>query len=162
MCDAERQLVKALPKLANASSNEKLRQGFEQHLKETENQVSRLEQVFEMVGQRARGKTCEAITGLVEEGKEVMDDEDDPEVRDAGLIAAAQNVEHYEIASYGCLCTWAEQLGHHDAKRLLHGNLDEEKRTEEKLTEVAESQVNASARKGEGQGSRAEAVMAHV
>jgi ferritin-like metal-binding protein YciE len=125
-----------------------LRQGFEQHLTETERQVSRLEQVFDMVGQKARGMTCEAMKGLVEEGKEIMDREDDTEVRDAGLIAAAQKVEHYEIASYGCLCTWAEQLGFRDAQRLLHDSLEEEKRTDEKLTELAESHVNASASKG--------------
>ncbi len=146
MYDAEKQLVKALPKMAKAATNEQLRQGFEEHLKQTENQVSRLEQVFEIIGQRARAKTCDAMKGLVEEGKDIIGDFDDqPEVLDAGLIAAAQKVEHYEIASYGTLCTWAEQLGQHDAKRLLHENLEEEKQTDEKLTHLAESFVNQSA-----------------
>jgi ferritin-like metal-binding protein YciE len=162
MYDAERQLVKSLPKMAKAAGNEQLRQGFEQHLTETERQVNRLEQVFDMVGQRARGKSCEAMKGLVEEGKQIMDREDDTEVRDAGLIAAAQKVEHYEIASYGCLCTWAQQLGFRDAQRLLHDSLEEEKRTDEKLTELAESHVNISASKGEGQGNRSKAEMAHA
>jgi ferritin-like metal-binding protein YciE len=162
MYDAERQLVKALPKMVKAANNEQLREGFEQHLRETEQQVSRIEQVFEMIGHKARGKTCEAMKGLVEEGKDTMEQDAEPEVRDAGLICAAQKVEHYEIASYGCLCTWAEQLGHHDAQRLLHENLEEEKRTDEKLTQLAESQVNVSAGRGETEESHARAEMAHV
>src|ERR1700722_987365 len=132
--DAERQLVKALPKMAKAAECEKLREGFEQHLTETERQVARLEQVFDMIGQKARGKTCEAMKGLVEEGKEIIDMKGEGSVRDAGLNAAAQKVEHYEIASYGCLCTWAEQLGYPEAQRLLHDTLEEEKRTDEELT----------------------------
>lgn len=143
--DAEKQLVKALPKMAKAASSTELRDGFTHHLEETERQVERLEQVFSTTGHKAKATTCDAMKGLVSEGKEVIDLKAEPDVRDAGLIAAAQKVEHYEIASYGCLCTWAEQLGYHDAQRLLHETLEEEKRTDEKLKQLAQSHINASA-----------------
>jgi len=143
--DAEKQLVKALPKMAKAATSAQLGEGFAQHLRETEEQVRRLEQVFEKVGHKLKGKTCEAMEGLIEEGKEIIDMKADPEVRDAGLIAAAQKVEHYEIASYGCLCAWAQQLDWKDVQTLLHESLEEEKRTDAKLTELAESHINAAA-----------------
>jgi ferritin-like metal-binding protein YciE len=149
--DAEKQLVKALPKMAKAARSPDLRQGFEKHLQETQHQVERLEQVFEEAGHKAKGKTCEAMKGLVEEGKDIIDMKAEPEVRDAGLIAAAQKVEHYEIASYGCLCTWAEQLGYEKAHRLLGETLDEEKQTDAKLTELAKAHVNREVGGGEGE-----------
>jgi ferritin-like metal-binding protein YciE len=143
--DAERQLTKALPKMAKAANFDELRQGFETHLEETRGQIQRLEQVFEILGMKARGKTCEAMKGLIEEGLEIIEADCDPEIGDAGLIAAAQKVEHYEMAAYGCLCTWAEQLGHDDARKLLHETLEEEKRTDAKLTDLAQNHVNATA-----------------
>lgn len=131
--------------MMNAANSNKLREGFEKHLQETERQVARLEKVFEEAGHKAKGKTCPAMKGLVEEGKEIIDMKAEPDVRDAGLIAAAQKVEHYEIAGYGCLCTWAEQLGYREAQRLLHETLEEEKRTDEKLTQLAKESINAAA-----------------
>jgi len=139
---AETQLVKALPKMAKAAADADLKAGFEQHLHETENQGKRLEQVAQDLGMRLGRYTCEAMKGLIEEGKEIIDLDVDDEIRDAGLIAAAQKVEHYEIALYGTLCAWAKQLGHHDARNLLHESLEEERATDEKLTELAERQVN--------------------
>jgi ferritin-like metal-binding protein YciE len=143
--DAEKQLVKALPKMAKAANSTDLRAGFEKHLVETTRQVDRLERVFQEAGARPKRKTCDAMKGLVAEGKDIIDLKADPSVRDAGLIAAAQKVEHYEIAAYGCLCTWAEQLGYREAKRLLGETLDEEKRTDAKLTELATSHINRQA-----------------
>lgn len=143
--DAERQLVKALPKMAKAADTEELRKGFEEHLEQTKHHVERLEQVFEMIGTKPRGSTCDAMKGLVSEGQDIIEADGEPEVTDAGLICAAQKVEHYEIASYGCLCTWAHQLGHQDAEKLLHETLEEEKRTDAKLTELAQKEVNAMA-----------------
>src|SRR5262249_36746399 len=118
--DAEKQLVKTLPKMARAAGTEELRAGFEEHLEQTRNHVARLEKVFELIGQRARGKTCEAMKGLIEEGKERIDEDPESAAKDAGLIAAAQKVEHYEIATYGCLATWARQMGRPDCADLLH------------------------------------------
>jgi ferritin-like metal-binding protein YciE len=139
---AETQLLKALPKMAKAASDPDLKAGFEQHLRETENQVKRLEQVAEELDVKLGRHTCEAMKGLVEEGKEIIDLDADEDVRDAGLIAAAQKVEHYEIATYGTLCAWAKQLGHTNAQNLLHETLDEERATDEKLTQLAEREVN--------------------
>ena len=139
---AETQLVKALPKMAKAASDPELKAGFEQHLRETENQVKRLEQVAEDLDVKLGRYTCEAMKGLIEEGKEIIDLDVEDDVRDAGLIAAAQKVEHYEIAMYGTLCAWAKQLGHEDAQRLLHETLEEERATDEKLTHLAEREVN--------------------
>jgi len=141
--DAEKQLVKALPKMAQAASTPELKQAFEQHLQQTKGQVSRLEEVFKHLNHAAKGKTCKAMEGLVEEGEEIIDAKADPEVRDAGLIAAAQKVEHYEIAGYGTLCTWAEQLQLGEVKRLLAETLAEEKQTDQLLTQLAERRVNA-------------------
>lgn len=149
---AETQLTKALPQMAKAATNPELRAGFQQHLTETEGQVKRLEQIAKelnikmtsMMGMSA-ANTCEAMEGLIAEGQEVMGLGLDGDVQDAGLIAAAQKVEHYEIAMYGCLCTWAKRLGYSTAQTLLHQTLEEEKRTDEKLTRLAESQVNRQA-----------------
>lgn len=145
---AEKQLVEALPKMAKAASSDELRNGFETHLKETEQHVERLKQVFESIGQTARAKTCEAMKGLVEEGSEIIEKDADPDVKDAALIAAAQKVEHYEIATYGTLATWAKLLGQKQALKLLLQTLEEEKATDQKLTEVAESMVNQAAATG--------------
>jgi ferritin-like metal-binding protein YciE len=142
---AERQIIKALPKMARKASSEELRSAFEEHVQETEGQVDRLEQVFEQLGVSARGKRCEAMDGLIDEARSLMDEEAEPSVLDAGLIASAQKVEHYEIASYGCVATWAEQLGRHEAARLLRQTLDEEKRADAKLTSLAEGTINLEA-----------------
>jgi ferritin-like metal-binding protein YciE len=142
---AEKQILKALPKMAKSAHSDKLRAAFEKHQGETEGQVERLEQVFELIDKPARGKTCEAIQGILEEGKEVMDEFKGTEALDAGMIAAAQAVEHYEIARYGTLKEWAQQLGMKDAARLLDETLQEEKKTDESLTQLAESTVNLAA-----------------
>jgi len=140
--DAEKQLVKALPKMAEAASTPELKQAFQQHLQQTKGQVSRLEEVFKHLNHSARGKTCKAMEGLVEEGEEIIGAKAEPEVKDAGLIAAAQKVEHYEIAGYGTLCTWAEQLELDEVKRLLAETLQEEKQTDQLLTQLAERRIN--------------------
>jgi ferritin-like metal-binding protein YciE len=142
---AEKQILRALPKMAKAAESKQLRSAFETHRDETEGQVERLEQVFEMIGKPARAKTCPAIQGIIEEGKEVMSDFADTDALDAGLIAAAQAVEHYEIARYGTLRTWAEQLGMKNAVRLLEQTLREEKKTDELLTKLAEAAANEKA-----------------
>ena len=142
---AEKQLLKALPKMAKASSNEELKAGFEEHLSQTETHVERLEQAFELLGKPARAETCKAMKGLVEEGSDIIEEDAEPAVHDAGLICAAQKVEHYEIASYGTVIAWAEKLGHNEVAELLSETLDEEKETDEKLTELAESAINVEA-----------------
>jgi ferritin-like metal-binding protein YciE len=149
--NAEGQLLKALPKMAKAATNEELKQAFENHLAETEEHISRLEQVFESIGEKAKGKTCAAMKGLVEEGKEIMEEDASDEVLDAGLIAAAQRIEHYEIAGYGTVRTWAESLGHSEAAKLLQQTLDEEGKTDKLLTEIAESHVNQMAEDAGGE-----------
>lgn len=145
LLNAENQIVKALPKMIKSASNEQLQQAFEDHLEETKGHVERLEQVMEMLGMPARGKTCKAMQGLIEEGKEVMEEDAEEDVMDAALIGAAQKVEHYEIATYGTLCTYADLLGLQDAKKLLGQTLDEEKKTDQKLSELAESVINLQA-----------------
>jgi len=147
--NAEGQLLKALPKMAKAASHPELRSAFEKHTKETEGHVTRLEKVFESFGEKAKGKKCHAMEGLIEEGKELMAEDAEPEVLDAGLIGAAQKVEHYEIASYGTLRTYAKLLGNEQAARLLQQNLDEEGNTDKKLTQLAESLINVEAAQGE-------------
>jgi ferritin-like metal-binding protein YciE len=142
---AETQLVKALPKMAEAASYPELRAGFEHHLEETKDQVKRLERVCKEFGCKTGSKTCQAMQGLIDEGEDIIDMDLQDDVRDAGLIIAAQKVEHYEIALYGGLCALANQLGFTDAADLLHQTLEEEKMTNEKLTTLAESQVNAQA-----------------
>lgn len=142
---AEKQITKALPKMAKNATSEELRTAFETHLEETEVQIERLEKVFKAVGQTARGKKCPAMDGLIEEAKELLEEDVEPSVLDAGLIVAAQKVEHYEIASYGSLRTFAEHLGYEDVVELLQETLDEESATDEKLTELAEANVNEAA-----------------
>ncbi|MEA2864384.1 MAG: hypothetical protein QOC84_2340 [Bradyrhizobium sp.] len=142
---AEKQIVKALPKMAKAAQSDKLRTAFEKHREETEGQIERLEQVFELIDKPARGKTCEAIQGILDEGKEIMDEYKGTEALDAGLVSAAQAVEHYEIARYGTLKQWAQQLGIKDAVRLLDQTLQEEKKTDLALTSLAEASVNLAA-----------------
>jgi ferritin-like metal-binding protein YciE len=142
---AEKQILKALPKMAKAASSDKLRAAFEKHLAETEGQVERLEQVFEMLDKPARGKTCDAIVGILDEGKEIMDEYKGTEALDAGMLAAAQAVEHYEISRYGTLKTWAAELGMNDAARLLDQTLKEEEKTDEALTQLAKTAVNLAA-----------------
>jgi len=143
--DAERQLVKALPKMAAAATTPQLRQAFEKHLDQTEGQIERLRQVSEHLEFNLKRKSCAAMEGLIEEGKEVIDMKADDDVRDAGLIAAAQKVEHYEMASYGCLCSWAQQLGFTKALPLLQETLQEEKDTDQLLTQMAEGGINVAA-----------------
>jgi len=142
---AEKQILKALPKMAKAASSDKLRAAFEKHLAETEGQVDRLEQVFEMLDKPARGKTCDAIVGILDEGKEIMDEYKGTDALDAGMLAAAQAVEHYEISRYGTLKTWALELGMNDAARLLDQTLKEEEKTDEALTQLAKAAVNLAA-----------------
>jgi ferritin-like metal-binding protein YciE len=142
---AEKQIVKALPKMAKAAQSPDLKAGFEKHREETEGHIERLEQVFELIGKPARGKTCDAILGILEEGKSIIEDYKDTPALDAGLAAAAQAVEHYEMARYGTLKTWAQQMGNLDAVRLLDATLKEEIATDKKLTELAEGGVNRKA-----------------
>jgi ferritin-like metal-binding protein YciE len=143
--DAEKQLTKALPKLAKASSNPKLRQAFESHLQETQGQIDRLEQVFESLGEKVRGKHCDGIAGIIEEGKSIMEEELEETTMDACLIAAGQRAEHYEMAAYGTLVAWAQAMGHTDAARLLQQTLDEEKAADKKLSGLAEGGINRGA-----------------
>ncbi len=142
---AEKQIVKALPKMAKAATSPQLKAGFEQHLEETEGQIERLEQVFELLGKPARGKTCDAILGILEEGKSIMDEFKGTVALDAGLVSSAQAVEHYEIARYGTLKTWAAQLGMKEAVSLLDATLKEEEATDKKLSQVAVGDVNRKA-----------------
>ena len=145
---AEKQLTRALPKMAKAAEDEELRSLFEEHLEQTRQQIERLERVFEHVGKAARGEKCEGMAGIIEEGQSVMEQDAEPETLDAMLVGAAQKVEHYEIASYGTMCAWAEQLGMRDAATLLEQNLKEEKETDKKLTAFAEARKNAQAAQG--------------
>lgn len=142
---AENQLTKALPKMAKAASTDDLRSAFEMHLEETQNHVTRLDQIFESLGVSSRGPKCKGMEGLIEEGSEMMKEKAEPMVSDAGLITAAQRVEHYEIAAYGGARTFAQMLGMNDAAQLLQQTLDEEKRADEKLTTIAEGWINQSA-----------------
>lgn len=142
---AENQLIKALPRMAKAATTPELRRGFERHLEQTRRHAARLEEICKQLDASPKGKKCTAMEGLIEEGKELLEEDAAPEVLDAALIAAAQKVEHYEIASYGSARTWAEQLGHRKAIKLLQQTLDEEKQTDEELTEIATQMVNAAA-----------------
>lgn len=143
--DAENRLTKALPKMAKKAQSQELRSAFEEHLEQTKEQIQRLDEVFETLGESHKKKTCKGMKGLIDEGEEVAGEFEDNPALDAALICAAQKVEHYEIASYGCLCTWAEELGHDDALDLLKETLNEEKETDERLTELAESSRNIEA-----------------
>ena len=143
--DAEKQLIKALPKMANAAASDDLRTAFEDHLDETLGQVDRLERVFKGLDERVRGKHCDGIQGIIEEGKSIMQEDFDAATMDACLIAAAQRAEHYEMAAYGTLVAWARAMGHTEAADLLQENLEEEKAADEKLTALAESGINGDA-----------------
>ncbi len=143
--DAERQLTKALPKLAKAATNPKLRKAFETHLEETAGQIERLEQVFASLDEKVRGKHCDGIAGIIDEGKAIMEEDFDEATMDACLIAAGQRAEHYEMAAYGTLVAWARAMGHDEAANLLQETLDEEKATDEKLSEIAEAGINQAA-----------------
>jgi ferritin-like metal-binding protein YciE len=148
--DAEHQVVKALPKLAQAASTPQLRQAFELHLRQTEGHIQRLDQVFQILGVPAKGRKCEGMAGLIAEGQKTIAEKPAPEVLDAALIAAAQKVEHYEIAAYGCLATYAEMLGQGQAHDLLGQNLAEEEETDQKLTQLAEQIINPRAQTAPG------------
>ena len=142
---AEKKILTALPKMAKAAQSADLRQAFTKHERETQGQVDRLEQVFALIEQPAKGKKCEAIDGLIDEGKEIMKEFKGTPALDAGLLAGAQAVEHYEISRYGTLIAWAKQLGRNDAARVLQQTLDEEKAADRKLTEIAEARLNLQA-----------------
>jgi ferritin-like metal-binding protein YciE len=142
---AEKAILKNLPKMAKKASSEDLAAAFEEHIGQTEGQVERLEQIFEMIGKAARGKRCPAMDGLAEEAAEIMQDAKNDTVRDAGMLAAAQSVEHYEISRYGTLAAWAEKLGMSEAAALLQETLQEEKDTDAKLSELAMSEINIAA-----------------
>jgi ferritin-like metal-binding protein YciE len=143
--DGERQLTKALAKLAKAASSPQLREAFEAHLEETQGQIEHLEQVFELLEEKARGKHCDGIAGIVEEGKSIMEEEFDETTMDACLIAAGQRAEHYEMAAYGTLVAWAQAMGHTEAATLLQQTLDEEKAADKKLSGLAEGGINQGA-----------------
>ena len=143
--NAEKQLLKALPKMAKKATNAQLKKAFETHTRETEGHVARLEKSFEKLGKKPTGKKCAAMEGLIEEGKEMMGEDMDDETMDAALIAVAQKVEHYEIASYGTVRTWAQQIGDEQLAKVLQQTLDEEGRTDKLLTELAENSINISA-----------------
>jgi ferritin-like metal-binding protein YciE len=152
--NAEGQILKALPKMIKAASHPELQSAFEEHLEQTEGQVERLNQVFKLLGVPAKGRKCEGMAGLIEEGKKTMEEDAEPAVMDAALIAAAQKVEHYEIASYGCMCTYAEMLGYDQVHDLLGQNLEEEETTDERLTNLAETVINVEAEETEEEASR--------
>jgi ferritin-like metal-binding protein YciE len=143
--DAEKQLTKALPKLAKAATNPELRTAFETHLEETRGQVDRLEQVFASLDEKVRGKHCDGIAGIIDEGKSIMEEDFDDSTMDACLIAAGQRAEHYEMAAYGTLVAWARVMGHEEAADLLQQTLDEEKAADEKLSMLAEEGINQEA-----------------
>lgn len=144
---AEKQLTKALPKMAKAASSEELRDGFQEHLEQTKGHVQRLETIFEMLGKKPTGKKCMGMEGLVKEGAEIMGEDFSDEVMDAALISAAQRVEHYEIAAYGTVCAYADLLGESEHAELLRQTLEEEKETDQKLTELSQ-EINVEAEKG--------------
>jgi ferritin-like metal-binding protein YciE len=146
--NAENQLLTALPKMAKKASSPELKQAFEEHLEQTKDHVERLEEIFEKMDKKPAGKTCKAMKGLIEEGSEMLEEDGEESVIDAGIIAAAQKVEHYEIASYGTVRAWASMLGEEDAAELLQQTLDEEGETDTRLTELAEEIVNVEATAG--------------
>ncbi len=143
--DAENEIVKALPKMAEAASSTELRSAFTHHLEQTRRHVTRLEQVFAGMGEKAKAKKCDGVRGILEEGEDLIGEKGDPSVRDAGLIAGAQRVEHYEMAVYGSLRTWASRIGNSQAVSLLDETLNEEKEADHKLTQIAEQSVNKQA-----------------
>ncbi|MFN2474882.1 MAG: ferritin-like domain-containing protein [Chthoniobacterales bacterium] len=146
---AEKQLLKALPKMVKKAASEELKSALEEHLDVTQGQVARLEEVFEALGKPAKAKTCKAMKGLLEEATEIMEEDMEDAVMDAGIIAAAQKVEHYEIASYGTVRTWARLCGEEEAAELLQETLDEEGQADQRLTEIAENHINSDAEAGD-------------
>ena len=164
--NAENQLVKALPKIAKAATAEDLRAGFEEHLEQTKGHVDRLEKIFKALGESPKGKKCKGMEGLIKEGAEMIEEDPAPEELDAGLISAAQRVEHYEIAGYGCVATYANLLGEGEAESLLRQTLDEEKETDKKLTQLAEhinlqvEQAGAEGGNGKGKAMKARSARA--
>ena len=142
---AEKELTKALPKMAKEAEDKDLKRAFTEHLKETEGHIKRLDKAFEMLGKPAKGKKCDAILGIIAEGKEVIEEVDDKETLDAGLVAAGQAAEHYEIARYGTLCAWAKLIGKPQIAKLLHETLEEEKKADGLLSKIAERSVNQHA-----------------
>lgn len=142
---AEKELTKALPKMAKEAEDKDLKRAFTEHLKETEGQIKRLDKAFEMLGKPAKGKKCDAILGIIAEGEDVIKEVDDKQTLDAGLVAAGQAAEHYEIARYGTLCAWAKQIGKPKIAELLHETLEEEKKADGLLTKIAERSVNQKA-----------------
>jgi ferritin-like metal-binding protein YciE len=146
---AEGQILKALPKMVKAASHPELKTAFEEHRVQTEGQVVRLEQAFKLLGVPVKGKKCDGMAGLLEEGKKTMAEDAEPSVLDAALIASAQKVEHYEIAAYGCVCTYAEMLGYEQVHELLGQTLDEEEETDQRLTALAETVINLDAEAGD-------------
>lgn len=151
---AETQITKALPKMMKAATNPKLKKAFNTHLKQTERQIKRLERIFKELDESPRGKKCVGMEGLIKEGQELIKEKPEAEVLDAGLIAAAQHVEHYEMAGYGCVRTWARQLGEDRQAELLQETLDEEEQTDRLLTDLAESEINIEAEEGDEEGQR--------
>jgi len=148
--DAENQLIKALPKMAKEASSDELRQSIEEHLEQTRGQAERLEQIFEQLGEKPKGKKCKGMQGLLEEGKETLEEDMEEDTKDAAIIAAAQRVEHYEISGYGTVRTYANLLGESEAAELLEETLNEEKETDHKLTQLAE-EINVEAAEGSGE-----------
>jgi len=146
--DAENQLIKALPRMAKEASSDELRQAVEEHLEQTRGQAERLEQIFEQLGEKPKGKKCKGMQGVIEEGKETLEEDMEEDTKDAAIIAAAQRVEHYEIAGYGTARTYANLLGENEAAELLEETLNEEKETDQKLTQLAE-EINVEAAEGE-------------
>ncbi|MHB1225261.1 MAG: YciE/YciF ferroxidase family protein [Gemmatimonadaceae bacterium] len=151
---AEEQITKALPKMMQSASNEQLKRGFEMHLRQTEQHMQRLDQLFQRLGQKGGEIECEGMRGIIKEGQKAMKEVKDPDTLDAALIAAAQSVEHYEMAGYGTARTWARQLGREQDAQLLQQTLDEEEQTDRRLTEVAEAMVNREAAQGDREVSR--------
>lgn len=145
MYHAEKQILRTLPKMAKKADSDALRKAFEEHREETEGHIERLEKVFELLGKRARGEYCDAIHGILEEGKEIMNEAEDKDALDAGMIAAAQAVEHYEISRYGTLIAWAKQLGHTEAARLFQETLEQEYNADKLLSRLAEGELNQQA-----------------
>ena len=142
---AERQIVKALPKMVKASENQELKNALMHHREETQGQIDRLQKAFEALGKRARGQTCEAINGIIEEGEEIIEEFEAGPIRDAGIVAAAQAVEHYEMARYGTIIAWAKAVGHEDVARLMHETLEEEKKADTTLNQLAQKYLNKRA-----------------
>jgi len=147
--DAEKQLTKALPKLAKAARSAELKQAIESHLEETRGHVERLEEVFESLGEKARGKHCDGIAGIIEEGKSTLDEDFDEMTMDACIVASGQRAEHYEMAAYGTLVAWAQAMGHGDTAKVLQQTLNEEKAADKKLSQLAEGGINKQAAAGE-------------